>query len=596
MAASTIDHGASELQGCDALQDPPVGSTARRGWPLVAHVLLLLVVLGVVAALTHPTIATIDEGSYGSQATLLRLDGTWRYPWRFASIDPTGRWFPIANSSGAGSDWYPYAKHPALPLLQAFTGRLLGPDIGYVLPSLLGVVGACVAGWAITRRIRSGVEGWTFWLLAAGPLLFHATIIWGHALGAALAGLATLGAVIIAAGGSRWRGQAAIVGGLIGVLAIRSEGLLFGLALLLALGVVTVFPARPLSGSDDGRATLDHSWPARCRAALGAVGPGLLALGAARVLERAWVTSIVGSAPHDLMVHTLDTRVSWVDGRLRGLWASTLSGSDAPTSAMLPVVLAAVLVVVAFRRRFSPVVLAVAIAGYGLLMLVQRVVAPTEMVTGLVPAWPLISIGVLACGRELWRSQRLLAITVVITSGGVWATQYADGGSFQWGGRFLMVLAVPLAVVAAVGLSRLRDELSVPSVRSPTSLRAMLVFSSMVLLMAASAIAPVAALRSRRTSTGRTYDAIAQAASPVTISVGGQLPRYLWRYDDIEWLHVPRAELPAALAGLRRLGLRRVAVVSPGRVTADDVARFGRITDRVRIHETMLSVTTVEPG
>jgi hypothetical protein len=327
--------------------------------------------------------------------------------------------------------------------------------------------------------------------------------------------------------------------------------------------------------------------------------PGLFTLGVARVLERAWVTSIVGRAPHDLTVHTLDTRVSWVDGRLKGLWSSTLSGSDVLASAVppvvLPVALAAVLVVVAFRRRFSPVVLAVAIAAYGVLMLVQRVVAPSELVPGLVPAWPLISIGVLACGGELWRSQRLLAITVVITAGGVWATQYADGGSFQWGCRFLMVLAVPLAVVAAVGLSRLRDELSVPSVRSTTSLRVMLVFC-MVLLMAASAIAPVAALRSRRTSTGRSYDAIAQAASPVTISVGSHLPRYMWRYHDIEWLHVPRAGLPAALAGLRRLGLRRVAVVSPGRVSADDVARFGLITGRVRIHGTSLAVTTVELG
>ena len=37
----------------------------------------------------------------------------------------------------------------------------------------------------------------------------------------------------------------------------------------------------------------------------------------------------------------------------------------------------------------------------------------------------------------------------------LYATQYADGGNFQWGGRFLTPLIVPSASVAAAGLQRL---------------------------------------------------------------------------------------------------------------------------------------------
>ncbi|WP_390506333.1 hypothetical protein, partial [Staphylococcus pseudintermedius] len=48
----------------------------------------------------------------------------------------------------------------------------------------------------------------------------------------------------------------------------------------------------------------------------------------------------------------------------------------------------------------------------------------------------------------------------VLFAGAIVATQYADGGAVQWGGRFFAPITVPLAILVVVGLDRLLGALA----------------------------------------------------------------------------------------------------------------------------------------
>ena len=171
------------------------GGAAPRLW---VHLGLLCLVLVAVLALAKPSVSTWDEGSYGAQADILREDGTWYGQYEFEDIDPSGRWYPIIYTSKTDDGYVPYGRHPFWPWLQSVLGGPLGRT-GYVVPSVLGVIGACVLSWSVARRIRPGTEVIAFWVAGSGPLLFHTSIIWAHAPGAACAGLAVLGAVTLVA-------------------------------------------------------------------------------------------------------------------------------------------------------------------------------------------------------------------------------------------------------------------------------------------------------------------------------------------------------------------------------------------------------------
>ena len=565
---------------------------APRLW---VHLGLLVLLLVAVLAVARPGVSTWDEGSYGSQADALRA-GSWRHDYQFGDIDPTGRWFPIVRSDGAGTDWFPYAKHPLVPSVQAALGRVAGQP-GYVLPSLLGVLGTAAAAWAVARRIRAGTQVLAFWLIASGPLIFHATIIWAHAPGAALAGLAVLGAVELRRGGTRWWGHLALCAGVVGVELVRSEGLLFALCLLGALGLDTLLgPVRSASAgvpveSDQPPATIVR----RFVRAVGSVLPAFVALVVAWFAEQRWMASILGQAQTGLAVKEGEVHYGWLAGRLHGLWMGTLSGSDlAGRATVLPLLMVAVVLVVGLRRHLTnPRVLAFALGTYAAVMALLQLSRPSVLVEGLVPAWPLMVIGVVSCGVGLWREQRMLMLTAATTLVAIWFTQYPDGGVFQWGGRFLTVIFVPLAVMAAAGIARLGAEAAAAA--GVASWRKTPLYGAVAVVAVVSVVTPVLGLRGTRTDLADTLRPVATAGGQVTVTTSQEMGRLMWR-SDVSFLRVRPAEVDTVLRKLRDRGLTSVRLVASPKTAEADASSFGRITGRSPVGHTGLYVYVLVPA
>src|SRR2546421_4635343 len=123
-----------------------LGKAWRR--PLVAHVLALIVVLTAVAGLARlGTSFTSDEGAYALQVRALE-HGHWDYRWPGDRIDPTGRWFPLVNTSARNGHYYPYVQHPLWPVLLRQVGRV-GTVPGLYLLSMAACIAAAAAAWAL---------------------------------------------------------------------------------------------------------------------------------------------------------------------------------------------------------------------------------------------------------------------------------------------------------------------------------------------------------------------------------------------------------------------------------------------------------------
>ena len=105
--------------------------------------------------LTRPGLAsTSDEGAAILQADLLE-QGTWIFENPLPEVDPDGvlQPFPLGNSGTEGLA--PFAKHPAYPELLRVVGALGYPWL--VLVSIVGTVGAALAGAGLAERIRGGL-------------------------------------------------------------------------------------------------------------------------------------------------------------------------------------------------------------------------------------------------------------------------------------------------------------------------------------------------------------------------------------------------------------------------------------------------------
>ena len=324
-------------------------------------------------------------------------------------------------------------------------------------------------------------------------------------------------------------------------------------------------------------------------AALDAEGRAIAVNGVETTLQLAQQALSTGSS---LAVRSTEVHYTYLGGRVHGFWASTLSGADAASWApLLPLVLLLPLAAVAFRRRIArPDVIAVAIGAYALVLGLVQVMKPGLLVTGFIPAWPLVPIGLIACGAGLWRRQRLLSMTGVLTALAIWATQYPDGGVFQWGGRFLMVLAVPAAVVAADGIRRLLDE---AADAGGVPLRKTAVYGAVVLLAVVSAITPVLALRTTRSQFQDTLGTVEAASGPVAVTTSEEMPRLMWR-SDIDFIRVDQADAPVALSRLRAGGLDEVTLIATERVAEQAAPKFGPIKASTPIPSTNLRVWTLK--
>jgi hypothetical protein len=532
--------------------DPDVAASRplfRRIWgaPLWAHGAALALLLAVVLPFMSPTSSfTSDEGAYALQQGALK-DGGWAYDYPAAQYDPDGRFFPL-NQADRGTDgFYPYVKHPAYPLLLRGSVSVFGETVGLHLPALLGVLGAAIAAWLLAAELDPRLRRAAFWLAASSPVLVNGYILWAHALSAALAGLALVCAVrllrsdpergvrgfLLPAAGA----AACLVAGVL----VRSESLLF------AGAVATAVAALQLR-----RAGL---WRAMATFAVLA-GPAAIV----ELAERTWVRSIVGEPVGGLGVRGGTS--SFLSGRVQGAWHELFQGHLVNGSAGVPVVFAMALAVglgyLALRRwsQTSSRDLTVAIAGATVLYLLRLRWYPMDPITGLFAAWPVALLGLLLVR---WRRSGpvipVLGVATALFTAAVVATQYAEGGGADWGGRFFSPLTVPLAVLAVAGLDR-------ALAAAPRARRGRMT-GLVAALAAVTAVVGLASVGYARQVQDRMVAAVARHPAPVTVTTFPGLPRVAWRSaDTLTWMYAEDKDLPELLQTLHGRGVEEVAVVA----------------------------------
>ncbi len=213
------------------------------------------------------------------------------------------------------------------------------------------------------------------------------------------------------------------------------------------------------------------------------------------------------------------------------------------------------------RPLVALVIAAVGFSAWAWMVDVDRVVP------GLLAAFPLAVVAIALVDRHVVAADGHLVLSAPagLFMAGALATQYREGGSAEWGGRYF-ALAVPLVAVLAVdALARLAPRL--PSVSRRWG-AAGLVACSLLLALGA-----LTSLRHVHEATGRLLQRIATTAAstvpgdgrpePVILSAYPNLPRLAWpTYDRQRWLHNPDDDLGGDLAArLRQAGVRELVFI-----------------------------------
>lgn len=499
------------------------------GAPLLAHLLVLVVVLvGVAAATSGGASFTPDEGSYELQLRALDA-GSWAAPTGTEAFDPDGEHQPIVYAQQTDDGWVPLAKHPLWPWLALQISAVTGVAHAYAALGVVAVALAAAIAWRLAAEADPGGSRTAFWLTGTAPVVVTFALSWAHAASAMAGGLALLGAVRLVGRGASAPTVAALGTGLALGVGLRTEGVLMGFAL--ALGVA-------IGGWDAGRA--------RWRTLLWGGGIGASTLGLV-LLEERWVRAITGSgtATFDARSNPDTVGRGFLDERFMGAVRSLLDGSDAVPRlvvavALLVVIGASVAAASGRRRAVGPWQVGATVL---LVLLVLRVVAePTFAVTGMLFAWPIVVIGVAAALPSLRRSMPVETVVAVSFIGAVLATQYADGGGDQWGGRFYAPATVALAAIATVGLRRLLRGFE-------GSDRARAASATLIVVALVPLIAGVAVVHSARAASERLFDDVAAASEGIVITTYRQLPRSMWSYD-VRWLVVDGDDGGEELGGL----------------------------------------------
>jgi hypothetical protein len=389
----------------------------------------------------------------------------------------------------------------------------------------------------------------TVWLVGvASPLFFDAFVIHAHTLAAATGALAVLAALRAVQDRRWWWGCASVAAALVTGL-LRTEGVLFALA----LGAVLVGWAA--ARRDVGRALL---------------GAGVGVAGVSAVLiDRAWSTAVargdlIGSVP------SARSGSSFLEGRVSSLgYTMAMPGyRDLNVAEMLTAV-GAVLVIagvpLALRRPDDDGAVVVPVLGAALLLV--RVTLEWGPVPGLLLASAVIVAGLLVLGRERWRDEglRVIAATTFLYWLAVAATQYESGGHTEWGGRYF-ALALPL--LGAVAAGALLDALG----RVPQD-RARLVSGALVGAAVGLAALAVVTVHASHDRNRQRVDGVLAAAevmgpasdggAPIVVTEDDQIPRLArGRFDDARFLLVRPRDIERYLERLADAGYDDVLVVS----------------------------------
>ena len=553
-----------------ALADPvaapgPAVPPWRRAWdvPVWAH----LVALAAILLLLVPVVGTsqsflADEGAAIIQARSLAEGDGWIVEHPLPEVDPAGDWYPIGNAERGEKGFAPLGKHPAYPFLAAGAARLAGVA-GMVVLSLLGTVAAAGLAAALAGRIDALLVRPALWAVGlASPLLFDGFLVMAHSLGAALATAAVLAAVI-AVQDRRPTVALLVAPAVAGAVLLRNEALLFAAALALVAGLLALrrlyrVPAALVAGTTIGAAVL------------------------ARVIDRLWLARVTGGTASTTAVGVPAAGESFLSGRIDGFtltWLTPGYDPSAPLSLALLVMLGA-LGWGALRARSRPhegkgVAIAAWVAAGA--AVVALLVAPTNVVPGLLLAFPLLGAGLVVLRRRLFTSPAVLlaGATAGLFALAVIATQYSVGGTAEWGGRYFALL-IPVVVPVLLAGLRLQGLALQPAVRRSVA-------GALVVCSAALAVMAVGALRSYHQAGAELENRIEAAgratgeARPVVVTTSDGASRVAWpTFDEHRWLYVPAQDLGTAATRLRDAGVDRFVFVTNRLAT--DRPLFGDLT------------------
>ncbi len=520
----------------------------------------------------------LDDGGYATQVKVLEQTDGWAYPYLHRDVDPTSRFAPVSHSTVTVAGTYPYAKFPAWALALRTTARLGSVGGLYVLP-VAGAVLAALLGAVVAARLAPGSGPAAYGVLALGPLVVHADALWAHSVAAALGGAAALALVALAQDRACWFHRAVLVAAAGGWCLIRGEGPLATVALALvaaALGAVGVGPAAP-----GGPAP---SSPERLRQAVSWGGPPLVAGGLVALASARWAAAV---APGAAVTATDEPVAAYgmVEARVRGATRTLLDGVGATPAGTLLAAVAVVLAVVGGawlarprgRTGPGPIAGAVLVAGASVLLVARSATVAPDDLGGLLVAVPLVAVAV---GAWRWRgaspAERALVAFGLLHLAAVLATQYPEGGSRDWGGRFLFPVLVPLVAVAVVAVRRvLVGLLAAAPATSPVARLGPARGAALAVLLVA-AVPSVGGWRSaerQRESNEALTEVTLGVDAPTIVKVPRYLTRVSWRVlPGPDWLSAEPATASEALALLRPGRTEPVAVVGPG---ADQVRAPG---------------------
>ena len=581
------DSPASADQGPPTDGAAPLHEPTRRRFAAHAGLLLaILLVLGVLLVNGRPALG--DEGAVLAQAHQLEQRAwatpeSWRVAHPFPELDPEGRLIPLEHSPIGDGYYLPYAKHPLYPAMALPLLRGIGPTSMFLLSSVaVWFAALCAAG--IARRLRPRITLPTLWIVGLGsPLLFDSTLVMAHALAAAALGAVGLCLVRhLDRPRPGWIVGASLAGAVLVLL--RSEGVLAIVAVSTVLGLMALSDARRTSTEQAG-ATPRPAWGQlsfgrlRVDVALASAAVAIAVTAALAVLIELRVAAQLLSPDEDMTMR-VPSRGSFLAGRVSVLWVSilrpALNGSGWGSLVLLVGIAAmlagAVMLGDPHRRSRGLVVLCA-----GTVLVLLRQFAPVEVVSGLVPAFPLLVIGLIYLRRADLRDRAVqLCLGVpALTSLAILATTYSVGGGVEWGGRFFHLL-LPLTVpVAVLGLDTARASLPDEPVRPGLRITARQLAVGAVLLATASlSLLSLRAIHTTRSTAEDVDDAALAAAdaarpaadggAPVVISDARPFARAAWdSFTDYRMLRVPSDEpLGPLLDGLADAGVGTVVVMT----------------------------------
>lgn len=436
-AAIDTDPAADDPDGIDAADDGSSSDRRDRRVLALHCAALLVLLLCLVPVIDNGHAAVPDEGVYLAQAENLS-DGSWSRPRPAVDVDPEGLFTAVTDEGVQGDRVVAYFKHPLYPVVIT-PGFAVAGVAGTMVVSVLGTWLAAVSAALIARRLRPGFAPWTLWLVGVGsPLLFGAYLTIAHSLAAALAGWAFLG-LTRAIEDRRWAHLSYALLCIAAMVALRTEGLVFAAA----LGGATMAMAllRRTTHRDLGAA---------------AAGAGVLAAaGVAFLVDRWWAAQIGDTRTFATPTSQLSAETT---SPLSGLWASLLRPFDGGwqnAQFWVPLMaLSLVLASLALRAMPKRPLLAAALLATGTLASLGLLVSDTGLVTGLVPAFPVLVVGLIWIRRADVRTPlvgRAMLVSALF-GGAVTLAMYGVGGATEWGGRFYYPLVPLLTPLAMVGL------------------------------------------------------------------------------------------------------------------------------------------------